>query len=106
MNFWERNNADADNREYANQNGGGAADNGGKANASGFSEQEMRDRFDEYSSKSEDQLMSELAAMAARMKGDGSFDPAAIENLYNTASPFLNEAQRQRMRQIIDMLVR
>jgi len=37
------------------------------------------------------------------MKKDGSFDAAAMENLYNTAAPFLNEEQKQRMRSIIDM---
>ena len=47
--------------------------------------------------------MSELASTVARMKSDGTFDATAMENLYNTAAPFLNDMQRQRMRSIIDM---
>ena len=43
--------------------------------------------------------------MIQRMKKDGTFDKAALENMYNTASPYLNEMQRQRMRQLINMLV-
>ncbi len=91
MNFWERDNFDVHNSgaNTANQN----------------REQDLKQKFEEYSSKSEDQLMSELSSMAERMKKDGTFDKAALENMYNTASPYLNEMQRQRMRQLINMLV-
>ncbi len=103
MNFWERNDTEAGNGRYGGRDGENGAN---RKNSGGYDEQAMRDKYDEYSSKSEDQLMSELSAMVARMKNEGTFDPSAIENLYNTASPFLNEAQRQRMKQIVDMLVR
>lgn len=69
-----------------------------------FSEQDVRSKMEQYSGKSEDQLMNELTGMVARMKSEGTFDPSAVENLFNTASPFLNETQRERMRSIIDML--
>ena len=48
--------------------------------------------------------MNDLAATVARMKKEGTFDISALENLYDTASPFLNDEQRSRMRSIIDML--
>ncbi len=81
----------------------GAGGMNGQGSA-GCSEQDVRDKFNEYSSKSEQQLMSELSSLVNKMKSDGSFDPQAIENLYNTAAPFLNEMQRERMRAIIDMI--
>lgn len=89
MNFWDRDSYDNQNNTYSG--------------CVGKSEAEVRDRIDEYLGKSEDQLMSELSATVARMKKEGSFDPAALENLYNTASPFLNDEQRRRMRSIIEM---
>ena len=65
---------------------------------------DIYERYASYGGKSEDELTRELREKVARMKAEGTFDPAALENLYNTAYPFLNEAQRQRMRGIIDML--
>lgn len=93
MNFWEHN-------SYNTQND---VNNENKTAESCNIDKDVKEKFDRYSSKSEDQLMSELSATVARMKKDGSFDAAAMENLYNTAAPFLNEEQKQRMRSIIDM---
>ena len=105
MNFWERNNFNSQNgsnnnsqsNTYNNNNGNGQC--GGADNI----DADVRNKFEQYSGKSEDQLMSELASTVARMKNEGTFDAAAMENLYNTAAPFLNDMQRQRMRAIIDM---
>lgn len=96
MNFWERN-------DYNNSQT--AANNGFNAKADcGYSEDNVKEKLNEYSGKSEDQLMNDLASTVARMKKDGTFDISSLENLYNTASPFLNDEQRGRMRSIIDML--
>lgn len=65
---------------------------------------DFKDKFNNYTSKSESELMDELTKVAKKMKADGSFDVAMLENLYNTASPFLNPVQRERMRGIIDAL--
>ncbi|MDE5602221.1 MAG: hypothetical protein K2J16_06970 [Clostridia bacterium] len=102
MNFWERNNFS--NQDSNNYNRGAGFQNGTQRTQT--TEQDVRQKFEQYSSKSEEQLLGELASLAERMKNDGTFDPVAIENLYNTASPFLNDMQRQRMRQLVDMLVK
>ncbi len=73
---------------------------GGNYNDNG----DFKDKFNNYASKSESELMDELTKVAKKMKADGSFDVAMLENLYNTASPFLNTVQRERMRGIIDAL--
>lgn len=65
---------------------------------------DFKNKFDTYTSKSESELMEELTKVAQRMKADGSFDVGMLENLYNTASPMLNDVQRARMRSIIDAL--
>ena len=64
------------------------------------------DRLNSFTDKSEEQLMSELTSAVDRMKAEGAFDPASPERLYVTAAPFLSEAQRERMRRIIDMLIK
>ena len=97
MNFWERGNFNSQNNTYSNNN------NGNQGNATDNIDADMRNKFEQYSGKSEDQLMNELASTVARMKSVGTFDPVALKNLYNTALPFLNDMQKQRMRSIIDM---
>ena len=98
MNFWERN----DNRQNNTYN---SSESGNQSGAKGNSEQDIRDKINAYGNKSEDELMRELGATAARMKRDGTFDASEMEKLYATASPFLNEEQKKRMRSIIDMLI-
>ena len=65
---------------------------------------DFKDKFDKYASKSESELIDELTKVAQRMRADGTFDVNMLENLYNTASPMLNQMQRERMRSIIDAL--
>lgn len=96
MNFWERN--DYNNTQTAGNN---ASD---FKTDCGYSEDNVKEKLNEFSGKSEDQLMNDLASTVARMKKEGTFDISALENLYDTASPFLNDEQRSRMRSIIDML--
>jgi len=79
---------------FDNGMNGGNCDNGG----------DFKDKFNSYASKSESELMDELAKVAQRMRAEGTFDVNMLENLYNTASPMLNQMQRERMRSIIDAL--
>ncbi len=62
------------------------------------------DKFAEFSQKSEEELTAQLLESARRMRADGTLDFAALENMYITLSPMLNDFQRERMRNIIDML--
>ncbi len=65
---------------------------------------EVVNKYNEYSQKSEQELMCDLNRVASKMKSEGSFDISAIEGFYNNASVYLNSEQRNRMRTIIDML--
>lgn len=103
------NNADCSNRGnntnyngYNNGNYEGGYSNGNYNNCG--NQNDFQNKFDEYSSMSEKQLYAELANVVDRMKKDGTFDISALENLYATSSPYLNETQRARMKGIIDML--
>ena len=101
MNFWEN----AGGRDASNGCAGGAQ-NDGRAQAGGNFGAGMEDKLSSYLGKSEEQLMSELSSAVDKMKADGTFDPSALERVYNAAYPFLSDAQRERMRAIIDMLKR
>ena len=104
MNFWERygeclgNNGNRGSDRGGNRSGanGYTGNNNGytaNSNRGGYSEQDVRRKFEQYNGKDENELMSELASTVARMKSEGTFDAAAIENMYNTASPFLSDMQ-------------
>lgn len=105
MNFFEYNNMGCQSG-YGRGNGG---DNGcNQNNAYGQNVNgdtgNFQDKFESYKDKSESELMGELSQVVQRMKAEGTFDIGALENFYNTATPFLNEMQRERMKSIIDML--
>lgn len=78
--------------------------NGGYNDNQGGQRQSFEEKFASFAQKSEEELTAQLLETAKRMKAQGSFDSQALENLYNTAYPMLNDVQRQRMRSIIDML--
>lgn len=61
-------------------------------------------KFEQYADKSENELLLELSQVANKMKRDGTFDVGELENFYATASPYLNDEQRNRMKSIINML--
>ncbi len=65
---------------------------------------EVVNKYNEYSQKSEQELMRDLNQVANKMKNEGSFDITAIESFFNNASLYLNNEQKGRMRAIIDML--
>ncbi len=110
MNFWENGNRGSDSRG-AGTTSGAMGGRYGTTNAGGDPRAYDRDinedlarRLAGFEGKSEEQLMGELLSSVGRMKSEGSFDPAALDRLYATASQFLSQGQRERMRAIIDML--
>ncbi len=116
MNFWEdppygagRGGAGGFDRQnsqgYDRRGAQNAYGQGGQGCAQGAGS-DFYDRLSGFTDKSEEQLMSELTSAVDRMKAEGTFDPASLERLYVTAAPFLSEAQRERMRRIIDMLIK
>ena len=106
MNFYEYNglgkSQSSANDNSARTKGTSAFSNSQNGCAGGFESAEQA--FSKYQGKSEDQLMSELSSLVAKMKADGTFDVDSLERLYRTASPMLALAQRERMRAIIDAL--
>ena len=102
MNFYDFNGmGDNANRTQSSCNSNNSAFS---QSTDGRGEESFEDKFARYSQKSEEELTAQLLDVARRMKAQGSFDSAYLENLYNTAYPMLNDVQRQRMRSIIDML--
>ncbi|NLZ25429.1 MAG: hypothetical protein GX891_03110 [Clostridiales bacterium] len=64
----------------------------------------MEEKLKQYSGKSESELMSELMRTANKMKAEGKFDAAELENLYQRASGLLTSEQLKRLRSLIDMI--
>ncbi len=103
MNFYDFNGMNTQNGHTQNGDGNGAQ-NGAQNRNGEQCRESFEQKFASYAQKSEEELTAQLLDVARRMKEQGSFDPNALENLYNTAYPMLGEMQRQRMRSIIDML--
>ncbi len=99
MNFYDFNGMNARNGTQNRAQSGARNRNGEQCQNESFEQ-----KIASYAQKSEEDLTAQLLDVARRMKEQGSFDPSALENLYNTAYPMLGEMQRQRMRSIIDML--
>ncbi len=114
MDFWNRANNDDKNCNCGN--GNGKSCNYGNGNKNGFdaqnayqnmSEKEKKDfenKYNEYSSKSEDELNSELYKEVEKLKKDGKFNVSDFEKIYETAKMFMSPDQADKMRKIIDRL--
>lgn len=58
----------------------------------------------EYKDKSEDELISELFKYVAKQKENGTFDYENLSNMLNQISPFLNEQQKNKMKDILNQI--
>ncbi len=106
MNFWERD-------EFTYKNMGQSKtsnlqNDGDSAQASGTGQsscaKSFEEAYDHYSHQSEDELMSQLLRVASQMKGNGTFDAQALENLYENSKGYLSPQQLAKMRSLINML--
>lgn len=60
--------------------------------------------YNEYKDKSEDELIKELLSHVAKQKKEGTFNYASLCEMLNQISPFLNEQQKTRMKEILEQL--
>ncbi len=60
--------------------------------------------YNEYKDKSEDELIKELLSHVAKQKQDGTFDYDSLCGMLNQVSPFLNESQKIKMKEILEQL--
>ena len=66
--------------------------------------EEMERFLNERKDNSEDALMDELKRMTRAQEQSGEMSPTRMEEIYATLSPFLSEAQREKMREVIRRL--
>ncbi len=66
--------------------------------------EEMERFLQERQSSTEDALMDELKRMTREQEQTGEMSPTRMEEIYATLSPFLSEAQRAKMREVIRRL--
>ena len=66
--------------------------------------EEMERFLNERQNCGEDALMDELRRMTRAQEQAGEMSPTRMEEIYATLSPFLSDAQRTKMREVIRRL--
>lgn len=66
---------------------------------------EQMERINEYSKKSESELMAELIQMAVKGKADGTITDKSITEFRDKLYPLLNEEQRERLDNILSNIL-
>ena len=66
--------------------------------------EEMERFLNARKDSSEDALMDELKRMTREQAQSGEMSPTRMEEIYATLSPFLSEAQKAKMREVLRRL--
>ena len=66
--------------------------------------EEMEKFLQDRQNSGEDALMDELKRMTREQEQSGEMSPTRMEEIFATLSPFLSEAQREKMREVIRRL--
>ena len=66
--------------------------------------EEMEKFVNDRQNSGEDALLDELQRMTREQEQAGEMSPTRMEEIYRSLSPFLSEAQREKMREVIRRL--
>ena len=66
--------------------------------------EEMEKFVNDRQNSGEDALLDELRRMTREQEQAGEMSPTRMEEIYRSLSPFLSEAQREKMREVIRRL--
>ncbi len=66
--------------------------------------EEMEKFVNDRQNSGADALLDELKRMTREQEQAGEMSPTRMEEIYSTLSPFLSEAQREKMREVIRRL--
>lgn len=77
---------------------------GDQSNINTNDKAKLQDTISKYMGKSENDLMSEFASTAAKMKAEGKLNKKEIDEFYNKIKGFLNEEQLEKLKSLIKML--
>ena len=64
----------------------------------------VEDTIKKYEEKSEDELMGDLGHMISEGKKDGTFSDEMLEGFIKNVSPMMDETQRQKLKNIAQMI--
>lgn len=70
----------------------------------GVNSESVRQAIDDYSKKSEQELMEELSYRYKKEIENGTMDKARLEKIVGVLDSFLNETQREKLKNIVDNL--
>lgn len=65
---------------------------------------DLNEQYEAYRNRSGDELWETLLSLTAEQKRSGEMSSGKMEEIYAMLSPMLSDAQRRRMREIIDRL--
>jgi len=65
---------------------------------------EAEDIIKHYEGKSEDELVSELKNLASSGRKDGSFDNDMLTSFYKNVAPMMDNEQKKKLDDLVDML--
>lgn len=75
-----------------------------KGQSGGVSEEEIRSSVNNYSRMNENQLMNEMMKIASEEKAKGTLGEGELKKFYNQVAPMLSEAQRNKLKALINTL--
>jgi len=78
--------------------------NSSKESVCKISEEELKNKIDEYSSYSSENLMNEFIRLTNEKKQRGELDDSELEKLKNTISPMLNNEQKNNLDKLLKMV--
>lgn len=87
-----------------NNNKSTSGGNNAKGQTGGVSEEEIRSSVNNYSRMNENQLMNEMMKIAGEEKAKGTLGEGELRKFYNQVSPMLSEAQRNKLKALINTL--
>ena len=73
-------------------------------NSTTYTNEELQDMINKYSSLSEDKLLGEFIRLTLEKKSRGELKDKDLENMKSTIEPFLDIEQKNKLNQIIDMV--
>ena len=75
-----------------------------RGDQTGTSENDIRKTAEKYGKKSDDELLKDILQMANQGRSEGTLSDSALSEFARKVSPMLNEEQRRRLEQVLNMI--
>jgi len=69
-------------------------------------QEDLKNTAEAYAQKSDDDLLGEIMRNAKQNKRDGTLSESQLKAFVSSVSPMLNQEQRERLQNVVDMINR